>query len=69
MIFSADYLVWQLSQFLVLEPGDVINTGTPQRVALSGRLPYLTNGDTMEISIEGLGPQRQRVGSAELGGA
>lgn len=58
MIFSVAYLVWHLSQFLVLEPGDLINTGTPQGVALSGRYPYLMPGDVVEISIERLGSQR-----------
>jgi hypothetical protein len=41
LIFGVDHLVWYLSQFAVLDPGDVINTGTPQGVSLSGRLPYL----------------------------
>ncbi|MGH8869445.1 MAG: fumarylacetoacetate hydrolase family protein [Actinomycetes bacterium] len=61
MIFSAAYLVWHLSQFLVLEPGDVVNTGTPEGVALSGRFPYLTAGDVMELEIDGLGKQRQTL--------
>jgi 2-keto-4-pentenoate hydratase/2-oxohepta-3-ene-1,7-dioic acid hydratase in catechol pathway len=59
MIFSVDYLLWHLSQYLVLDPGDVINTGTPQGVALSGRFPYLAAGDVMELEIDGLGRQRQ----------
>ena len=61
MIFSCAYLVWHLSQFLVLEPGDVINTGTPQGVALSGRFPYLVPGDVVRLEIEGLGYQEQRM--------
>jgi 2-keto-4-pentenoate hydratase/2-oxohepta-3-ene-1,7-dioic acid hydratase in catechol pathway len=61
MVFDVAYLVWHLSQYLVLEPGDVINTGTPQGVALSGRFPFLTAGDVMELEIEGLGRQRQRL--------
>jgi 2,4-diketo-3-deoxy-L-fuconate hydrolase len=61
MVFSVRELVWNLSQFLVLEPGDLINTGTPQGVALSGRFPYLAAGDVMELGIEGLGTQRQRL--------
>lgn len=64
MIFDVPYLVWHLSQYLVLEPGDVINTGTPQGVALSGRFPYLRAGDVMEIEIEGLGRQRQTLRDA-----
>jgi 2,4-diketo-3-deoxy-L-fuconate hydrolase len=61
MIFSVAHLIWDLSQYLVLEPGDLINTGTPQGVALSGRFPYLTAGDVMEIGIDGLGVQRQSL--------
>ncbi len=54
MIFSVAYLIWHLSQYLVLDPGDIVNTGTPQGVALSGRFPYLTKGDTMRIGIDGV---------------
>ncbi|MCH1881486.1 fumarylacetoacetate hydrolase family protein [Agrococcus sp. ARC_14] len=61
MIFPVAEIVRHLSQYLVLEPGDLINTGTPQGVALSGRFPYLVAGDVMEIGIEGLGQQRQRL--------
>lgn len=64
MIFSVDYLVWHLSQFMVLEPGDIINTGTPQGVALSGRFPYLADGDEMVMEIDGIGAQRQRLRNA-----
>lgn len=64
MIFDIAHLVWHISQFAVLEPGDVINTGTPQGVALSGRFPYLRDGDVMEIEIDGLGRQRQAVKNA-----
>ncbi|WP_405684330.1 fumarylacetoacetate hydrolase family protein [Streptomyces sp. NBC_01387] len=58
MIFGVAHLVHHLSQYLVLEPGDIINTGTPQGVALSGRFPYLGDGDVMELEISGLGGQR-----------
>ncbi|MCU1446765.1 fumarylacetoacetate hydrolase family protein [Cryobacterium sp.] len=61
MVFSVAYLVWHLSQFTVLEPGDLLNTGTPQGVAMSGRFPYLAAGDTIELGIDGLGSQTQRV--------
>lgn len=61
MIFPVLQLVHEISRFMVLEPGDVINTGTPQGVALSGRFPYLREGDEMRIEIDGLGSQRQRV--------
>lgn len=58
MIFSVAHLVHHLSQYLVLEPGDIINTGTPEGVALSGRFPYLGPKDVMEVEISGLGRQR-----------
>jgi 2,4-diketo-3-deoxy-L-fuconate hydrolase len=59
MVFDVDYLVWYLSQYLTLEPGDLILSGTPAGVALSGRFPYLRAGDVCEIEIEGLGRGRQ----------
>jgi len=61
LIFGVAQLVYELSQYMVLEPGDLINTGTPQGVALSGRFPYLAPGDAMELEIDGLGRQRQTV--------
>lgn len=67
MIFSVLQIVHELSQYLVLEPGDVINTGTPQGVALSGRFPYLQDGDEMTIEIDGLGRQQQRTERVRLG--
>ncbi|MEU5517973.1 fumarylacetoacetate hydrolase family protein [Streptomyces griseoaurantiacus] len=62
MIFDVAQIVWRLSQFLVLEPGDLVMTGTPEGVALSGRFPYLRPGDVVEVAIDGLGRQRQAVG-------
>ncbi len=59
MIFSAEHVVWYLSQFMVLEPGDLINTGTPAGVGMA-RQRYLRDGDVTELEIEGLGRQRQR---------
>lgn len=59
MVFDVPYLVWHLSQFVRLESGDVILTGTPEGVALSGRFPYLRDGDVVEVAIDGLGRQRQ----------
>ena len=64
LIFNVVYIIWHLSQYLALEPGDVILTGTPEGVALSGRFPYLKAGDVVEIEIEGLGRQRQEFGQA-----
>jgi 2-keto-4-pentenoate hydratase/2-oxohepta-3-ene-1,7-dioic acid hydratase in catechol pathway len=58
MIFGVDEIIWHLSQYLVLDPGDLINTGTPEGVAMSGRFPYLTAGDVVELEIDGLGAQR-----------
>src|SRR3954454_21387551 len=64
MVFGVATLVHHLSQYLVLEPGDLLNTGTPQGVALSGRFPYLSVGDVMEIEIDGLGGQRSVLAKA-----
>jgi 2-keto-4-pentenoate hydratase/2-oxohepta-3-ene-1,7-dioic acid hydratase in catechol pathway len=66
MIFPVAEIVRYLSQFLVLRPGDVINTGTPAGVALGQPepKPYLRAGDVVELEIEGLGKQRQTLGQA-----
>lgn len=61
MIFDVARLVHDLSQYMELEPGDLVITGTPEGVALSGRFPYLDDGDVVEVEIEGLGRQRQTV--------
>jgi 2-keto-4-pentenoate hydratase/2-oxohepta-3-ene-1,7-dioic acid hydratase in catechol pathway len=65
MIFPVAYVVWYLSQFMVLRPGDLINTGTPAGVALGieGQ-PFLRAGDVVELEIDGLGTARQTVGQA-----
>ncbi|MGW7413595.1 fumarylacetoacetate hydrolase family protein [Streptomyces sp. NPDC054863] len=65
MIFQVADVIAYLSQYMVLEPGDVINTGTPAGVALGlpGN-PYLRAGDTVELSIDGLGRQRQTFAQA-----
>ncbi len=60
LIFDVETIVFRLSQYLTLEPGDLILTGTPAGVALSGRFPYLGAGDVVELEIDGLGMQRQR---------
>lgn len=60
MIFDPYFLVHYLSQFMTLEAGDIISTGTPPGVGLGQKPPkYLKAGDFMELSIEGLGTQRQ----------
>jgi 2,4-diketo-3-deoxy-L-fuconate hydrolase len=58
LIFGVDEIVYELSQYMVLEPGDLVLTGTPEGVALSGRFPYLHSGDVVETEVEGLGRQR-----------
>src|SRR4051812_43811870 len=62
MIFDPYFIVHYLSQFLVLEPGDLIDTGTPPGVGM-GLSPqvWLQPDDVMELGIDGLGRQRQRV--------
>ncbi|MGE3287315.1 MAG: fumarylacetoacetate hydrolase family protein [Pseudonocardia sp.] len=64
MIFDVAALVRDLSQYLALEPGDVVLTGTPEGVALSGRFPYLRPGDVVEVEIDGLGRQRHELVAA-----
>jgi 2-keto-4-pentenoate hydratase/2-oxohepta-3-ene-1,7-dioic acid hydratase in catechol pathway len=67
MIFDINHLVWYISQFMVLRPGDVINTGTPAGVAMGlPGTPYLRDGDELVLEIEGLGRQRQRCRAATL---
>jgi 2,4-didehydro-3-deoxy-L-rhamnonate hydrolase len=62
MIFDAYFIVRYISQFMVLEPGDLINTGTPPGVGLGMKPPvYLAEGDVMTLGVQGLGTQRQRV--------
>ncbi|WP_159587891.1 fumarylacetoacetate hydrolase family protein [Chelativorans xinjiangense] len=62
MIFSVAEIVSYLSRFMVLEPGDVITTGTPPGVGLGMKPPvYLKAGDEMRLGIAGLGEQHQRV--------
>ncbi|HEY8267391.1 MAG TPA: fumarylacetoacetate hydrolase family protein [Xanthobacteraceae bacterium] len=62
MIFGAAHIVWYCSQFFVMEPGDVITTGTPPGVGLGMKPPqYLKPGDVIRLGIEGLGEQQQKV--------
>jgi len=63
LIFGVDEIIHHLSQYLVLEPGDLVLTGTPEGVALSGRFPYLSAGDIVEVEIDGLGRQRHEFTS------
>ena len=66
MHFDVATIVSHLSQFMSLQPGDVISTGTPPGVGM-GQKPetYLKPGDVIELDIEGLGQQRQNVGASE----
>ena len=62
MVFDVAHLVWYCSQLFVLEPGDVIATGTPPGVALGMKPPkYLQAGDVVTLGISGLGEQKQKV--------
>jgi 2-keto-4-pentenoate hydratase/2-oxohepta-3-ene-1,7-dioic acid hydratase in catechol pathway len=62
MIFGASFLVSYISQFMILEPGDVITTGTPPGVGLGMKPPrFLKEGNVMSLGISGLGAQRQTV--------
>ncbi|MCP8939135.1 fumarylacetoacetate hydrolase family protein [Alsobacter sp. SYSU M60028] len=62
MIFGCAHLVSYISQFLQLDPGDVITTGTPPGVGLGMKPPkFLKAGDTMRVGIDGLGEQNQKV--------
>jgi len=63
MIFGIAHIVWYCSQFFVMEPGDIIVTGTPPGVAL-GMKPepkFLKAGDVVKLSIAGLGEQTQKI--------
>jgi 2-keto-4-pentenoate hydratase/2-oxohepta-3-ene-1,7-dioic acid hydratase in catechol pathway len=66
MIFDVAHIVWYVSQFMVLEPGDVINTGTPAGVG-HGKNParYLSANQEMRLGISGLGEQRSTTVAAQ----
>ena len=65
MIFGVRHLVHYISQFMSLQPGDVIPTGTPPGVGMGMKPPcYLSAGQVMRLGIEGLGEQQQRVVAA-----
>jgi len=65
MVYGVNFLVSYLSQFMSLQPGDIISTGTPPGVGM-GQNPqlYLKPGDEMKLGIEGLGEQTQKTISA-----
>lgn len=65
MIFGVRHVVWYLSQFMVLHPGDLINTGTPAGVAFGANdFPYLRAGDVVRTEVERLGTQAHTFGQA-----
>jgi len=62
LIFGIDHLVWYLSQFMELFPGDIINTGTPQGVGMGFKPPkYLKPGQVVVTGIEGIGEMSSRT--------
>ena len=68
MIFDVATLVSYISQFMSLQPGDVISTGTPPGVGM-GQKPapvYLSAGQVMHLGISGLGEQRQKTVPAAI---
>jgi 2,4-diketo-3-deoxy-L-fuconate hydrolase len=66
MIFGVAHLVSYISRYMTLMPGDIISTGTPAGVGLGQRPPtYLNVGDVVELGIDGLGRQRQRMVAAQ----
>jgi len=65
MVYKVPFLISYLSQFMSLQPGDVISTGTPPGVGMGQKPPvFLRSGQTMRLGVEGLGVQTQRVVSA-----
>ena len=61
MVFNPAHLVWYISQFMMLEAGDLVSTGTPPGVGLGMKPPqFLQNGNVVELSIDELGGQKQR---------
>lgn len=66
MVFGPAFIVSYLSQFMSLQPGDIISSGTPPGVGLGQNPPqYLNVGDRIELAIDGLGRQKQTVVALE----
>ena len=62
MIFNVAEIVWWCSQYFIMEPGDIIVTGTPSGVALGMKPPkFLNVGDVVELGCDGLGTQKQKI--------
>ena len=67
LAFKVPHLVSYISQFMTLQPGDIISTGTPPGVGMGQKPPqYLHAGDQVELGIDGLGTQRQDVRANSL---
>ena len=66
LLFGIDHIVWYVSQFMELNPGDIINTGTPFGVGLGFKPPkYLKSGDVLQTGIENIGELHSQVVSYE----
>jgi 2-keto-4-pentenoate hydratase/2-oxohepta-3-ene-1,7-dioic acid hydratase in catechol pathway len=62
LLFGIDHIVWYISQFMELFPGDVINTGTPFGVGMGFKPPvYLKDGDVLKTGIDGIGEITNKV--------
>lgn len=67
LIFNINYIVWYLSQFMELQAGDIINTGTPEGVGMgSNPTKYLLGGEVVETGIEGIGTMKSTVRNPSL---
>ncbi len=65
MVFGVGYLLHHISWYMTLEPGDLVNTGTPQGVAMSGRFDYLRRGNVLTVEVAGLGGHRNHLVGAD----
>ena len=62
MVYKVPYLISYISQFMSLQAGDIISTGTPPGVGMGKNPPqYLKEGDCVNLKVEGLGEQKQKV--------
>ena len=62
MVYKVPYLISYISQFMSLQAGDIISTGTPPGVGMGKNPPqYLKEGDLVNLKVEGLGEQKQKV--------
>ena len=66
MVFGVDQLIEYVSSGITLSPGDVISTGTPGGVASFTGVPYLKDGDIVEVTVEGIGTLRNVARAEKL---